>query len=120
MKNGATISLESSWALNTLDVDEAKCTLCGTEGGADMKGGLRINGEQHSRLFQTEVNLKSGGVAFYDGNTESDADLEMRMWIQAIDEDKDPVVTPEQAFVVSQILEAIYESARTGKAVYLD
>ena len=29
------------------------------------------------------------------------------------------VVTPEQAYVVSQILEAIYESARTGKAVYL-
>jgi len=120
MKNGATISLESSWALNTLDVDEAKCTLCGTEGGADMKGGLRINGEQHSRLFQTEVNLKSGGVAFYDGKTESDSDLEMRLWIQAIDEDKDPVVTPEQAFVVSQLLEAIYESARTGKAVYFD
>ncbi|HZG58812.1 Gfo/Idh/MocA family oxidoreductase [Paenibacillus sp.] len=120
MENGATISLESSWALNTLDVDEAKCTLCGTEGGADMKGGLRINGEKHSRLFQTEVNLKSGGVAFYDGKTESEADVEMRMWIQAIDEDKDPVVTPEQAFVVSQILEAIYESARTGQAVYLN
>jgi len=120
MKNGATISLESSWALNTLDVDEAKCTLCGTEGGADMKGGLRINGEKHSRLFTSEVNLKSGGVAFYDGKSESEADLEMRMWIQAIDEDKDPVVTPEQAFVVSQLLEAIYESARTGKAVYFD
>ncbi|WP_309120562.1 Gfo/Idh/MocA family oxidoreductase [Paenibacillus sp.] len=120
MKNGATIQLESSWALNTLDVDEAKCTLCGTEGGADMKGGLRINGEKHSRLFTSEVNLKSGGVAFYDGKSESDADLEMRMWIQAIDEDKDPVVTPEQAFVVSQLLEAIYESARTGQAVYFD
>ncbi|TLS49536.1 Gfo/Idh/MocA family oxidoreductase [Paenibacillus antri] len=120
MKNGATIQLESSWALNTLEVDEAKCTLCGTEGGADMKGGLRINGEKHSRLFTSEVNLKSGGVAFYDGKSESDADLEMRMWIQAIDEDKDPVVTPEQAFVVSQLLEAIYESARTGQAVYFD
>lgn len=45
MENGATIILESSWALNTLDIDEAKCTLCGTEGGADMKNGLRINGE---------------------------------------------------------------------------
>jgi hypothetical protein len=28
------------------------------------------------------------------------------------------VVKPEQAFVVTQILEAIYESAKTGKAVY--
>jgi len=120
MENGATIMLESSWALNSLDVDEAKCTLCGTEGGADMKGGLRLNGEKHSRLFTTEVNLDAGGVAFYDGKQEKDADLEMRKWIEAIDEGKDPVVTPEQAFVVSQILEALYESARTGKAVYLN
>jgi predicted dehydrogenase len=120
MENGASIVLESSWALNTLEVDEAKCTLCGTEAGADMKGGLRINGEKHSRLYTQEVELKSGGVAFYDGATESAPDLEMRLWIKAIDENTDPVVTPEQAFVVSQILEAIYESAKTGKAVYLD
>ncbi|KRE46590.1 Gfo/Idh/MocA family protein [Paenibacillus sp. Soil522] len=119
MENGATIVLESSWALNTLEVDEAKCTLSGTEGGADMKDGLRINGEQHSRLYMTKVDLNAGGVAFYDGKTESDADLEMRMWLKAIDEDTDPVVKPEQAFVVSQILEAIYESSKTGKAVYL-
>ncbi|XEC93286.1 Gfo/Idh/MocA family protein [Paenibacillus tarimensis] len=118
MENGASIMLESSWALNTLEVDEAKCTLCGTEGGADMKGGLRINGEKHSRLYVNEVNMKSGGVAFYEGKTDSDADLEMRMWIQAIEQDTNPVVTPEQAYVVSQILEAVYESARTGKAVY--
>ncbi|CAN7714654.1 MULTISPECIES: Gfo/Idh/MocA family protein [unclassified Paenibacillus] len=120
MENGATIILESSWALNTLEVDEAKCSLSGTEGGADMKGGLRINGEKHSRLYTTEVDLKAGGVAFYDGKSESAADVEMRTWINAIDQDIDPVVTPEQAFVVSQILEAIYESARTGKAVYLN
>ncbi|MCU6710368.1 Gfo/Idh/MocA family oxidoreductase [Paenibacillus sp. J5C_2022] len=120
MENGATIVLESSWALNTLEVEEARCTLSGTEGGADMKGGLRINGEQHSRLFTKEVDLKAGGVAFFEGNAENDADLEMKMWIKAIDEDTDPVVTPEQALVVSQILEAIYESAKTGKAVYFN
>lgn len=119
MENGATIVLESSWALNTLEVDEAKCTLSGTEGGADMKNGLRINGEQNSRLFTKEIELGSGGVAFYDGKAENAADLEMKMWIKAIDEDTDPVVTPEQAYVVSQILEAIYESSKTGKAVYL-
>jgi predicted dehydrogenase len=33
--------------------------------------------------------------------------------------DKSPLVLPEQALVVTQILEAIYESARTGKAVTL-
>lgn len=119
MENGATIMLESSWALNSLEVDEAKCSLSGTEGGADMRGGLRINGEEHSRLYTKEIDLKAGGVAFYAGASESDADIEMRLWIKAIDEDSEPIVTPEQAYVVSQILEAIYESSKTGKAIYL-
>jgi len=118
MENGATIILESSWALNTLDVDEAKVSLSGTEAGADMKGGLRINGEKHSRLYVENVDLSAGGVAFYEGRTESDSDLECRLWLDAILNDKDPVTTPEQALVVSQLLEAIYESSRTGKAIY--
>jgi predicted dehydrogenase len=118
MENGATIVLESSWALNSLDIDEAKCTLCGTEAGADMKNGLRINGEQHSRLYTKEVELNKSGVAFYDGAEVSAPDLEMKRWIQSIEDNTEPVVTPEQACVVSEILEAIYTSAKTGKAVY--
>ncbi|MBS4178184.1 Gfo/Idh/MocA family protein [Lederbergia citrea] len=120
MENGATIVLESSWALNTLEVDEAKVSLSGTEAGADMKDGLRINGEEFGKLYTQKVDLGAGGVAFYDGNAESDADLEARLWIESILNDTEPLVKPEQAFVVTQILEAIYESAKTGKAVYLD
>ena len=119
MENGATITLEASWALNTLQVDEAKCTLCGTEGGADMMGGLRLNGEEYSRLWETQVSTSGGGVAFFDGKTESDADVEARQWIDAIVNNTQPTVLPQQAYVVSQILEAIYTSARTGEAVML-
>ncbi|TDG00748.1 Gfo/Idh/MocA family protein [Paenibacillus piri] len=120
MENGATIVLESSWAINMLQTGEAKTTLCGTEGGADMQDGLRINGEKHSRLFMNEIQLDAKGVDFYDGRKESPADLEARLWLEAIEQDKEPVVTPEQACVVSEILEAIYESSRTGKAVYFE
>src|SRR5699024_1594542 len=120
MENGATIVLESSWALNSLDVDEAKCSLSGTEGGADMKDGLRINGEKFGELYTTNVEFGSGGVAFYDGESESDADFEARQWIESIINDTEPVVKPNEAFVVTQILEAIYESAKIGKAVYFD
>lgn len=118
MENGATIVLESSWALNTLDVDEAKCSLSGTEGGADMKDGLRINGENFGKLYTTNVELGLGGVAFYDGKAENDSDMEARLWIESILNDTEPVVKPREALVVTQILEAIYESAKTGKAVY--
>jgi predicted dehydrogenase len=118
MENGATIILESSWALNTLQIGEAKCVLSGTEGGADMEDGLRLNGERFGKLHTQNVDLSSTGVAFYDGKTENDADLEARLWIECILNDTEPVVKPEEALVVTQILEAIYESSRTGKAVY--
>ncbi len=118
MEDGATIVLESSWALNTLRVGEARTQLCGTEGGADMENGLTINGESFSRLYEKKVELSGGGVAFYDGKKESDADLETRLWIESVQNDTEPVVQPEQALVVTEILEAVYESARTGKTVY--
>ena len=80
MKNGAVIELEAAWALNTLEVDEAKTSLCGTKAGADMKDGLRINYIHHNKQ----------------------------------------VVKPAQAAVVTRVLEAIYESAKSGKTIYFD
>ena len=118
MKNGATIVLESSWALNSLDVDEAKTSLCGTKAGADMKDGLRLNRVQYNRQSVEKPALGAGGVAFYDGKEEKDSDIEQRVFYNAVVNGEDLVVKPEQAIVVTQLLEAIYESARTGKAVY--
>ncbi|RAP77529.1 Gfo/Idh/MocA family protein [Paenibacillus montanisoli] len=120
MENGATVILESSWALNSLEVDEAKVSLSGTKAGADMKDGLRFNGEHNSRLYVNKVELNSGGVAFYEGASETAEVLEAKMWIDAVINDKETFVKPEQALVVSEILEAIYESSRTGKAIYFD
>lgn len=117
MENGATIVLESSWALNTLDVKEAKCTLCGTKAGADMEGGLRFNQAQYGRLVEKSVDLEAGGVAFYDGAGTDPATFEAQQWIDAVVNGGEPVVKPEQAIVVTRILEAIYESAKTGKEV---
>ncbi len=118
MENGATITLEASWALNTLDVIEAKTTLCGTEGGADMRDGLRINGEKLGRLYLEKPDLAAGGAAFYEGKTEPAAGREARLWIDNVLNDTSPLVKPEEALVVTETLEAIYESAKTGKTIY--
>ena len=67
MQDGATIILESSWALNTLDVQEAKTTLCGTKAGADMVDGLRFNMIDFNKQTIKKPSLESGGVAFYSG-----------------------------------------------------
>ena len=115
MENGATIVLESSWALNTLDVREAVTTVCGTKAGGDMVDGVRINSIINNRQCVTTADLSKGGVAFNEGNQDlTSADVEARQWIAAIREDKDPCVLPEQALCVTKILEGIYESAKTG------
>lgn len=121
MKNGATIMLESSWALNSLDEDEAKTTLHGTKAGADMRDGLRINGEKHGKLYETQVTTEPKGVAFYEPSGEDDsAYVEAKCWIDSVVNDTALWVKPEQALVVTEILEAIYESAKTGKPVYFE
>ena len=120
MKNGATIVLEASWALNSLDVDEAKTSLCGTKAGADMKDGLRINGERFSKMYVTKPDLEAGGVAFYDGSVKDAKDVEAEQFYAALENGAKPTVLPEQALVVTEILEAIYNSAKTGKPVYFD
>ena len=42
------------------------------------------------------------------------------MWIDAVKNDGDVVVKPEQAIVVTRILDAFYRSGRTGKPVLFD
>lgn len=118
MKNGATITLESSWALNTLEVDEAKTSLCGTKAGADMKDGLRINRVQYNRQCVEKPALSADGVQFYSGAGDDPNEKEQNAFYRAVMEDAPLVVEPRQAMVVTQILEAIYESAETGKTIY--
>ena len=122
MKNGATIMLETSWALNTAEpIQEGSCTLCGSRAGLSIKNNkLLINKVELDRQQVTEVDTSAGGVAFYSGADASPADVEAKAWIDAVINDHDPVVLPEQAAVVSEILEAIYASSKTGKAVYFE
>lgn len=119
MENGTTIFLESSWALNSLDVKEAKTTLVGTKGGADMNDGLTLNGEDHGLLYEKKIELETGGVDFYDGEGDDPALKEAESWINAILTDTEPVVKPEEALVVTEILEAIYKSSEEGAPVFL-
>ncbi len=122
MKNGATIMLETSWALNTAEpIQEGSCVLCGSRAGLSLKNNrLVLNKVELDRQIKTEVDTSAGGVAFYDGASESPAQTEARSWIKCIVEDTDPVVLPEQACVVSEILEAIYTSSATGKPVFFE
>ena len=117
MKNGAAIFLESSWALNTLDEGEAIATLCGTKAGADMRDGLRVNFDEFDRLVVKKPDLAAAEAAYTEGVYQSPRDIEQRVFYDAVLYGKPLTVLPEQAAVVTQVLEAIYKSARTGQQV---
>ncbi|MNF15288.1 hypothetical protein D3C80_2178240 [compost metagenome] len=57
---------------------------------------------------------------FYDGAQDDPALNEAVQWIESILNDREPVVKPEEALVVTRILEAIYKSSEIGEPVYLD
>lgn len=135
-KNGASVFLEASWALNTIIANEAMTLLCGTKAGVDMfpdKGpvirvadfqaadslNVRVNGENQGKLYIQ--NYAMGKEFIGDGEVERFAggSLEMKTWFDAIREDKEVVVKPEQTYVVTCILEAIYQSAVTGQLIDL-
>jgi predicted dehydrogenase len=125
MKNGALIYLEASWALNILNTKEAQVTLCGTRAGAEMfvrpsqnEGYPVINKIEHNTMLTVEPSASMGVYGFHRIGSIAPQDLEARQWIDAIRNDTEPLVKPEEALVVTRILEAIYESARTNKAVY--
>ena len=122
MKNGATIMLETSWALNTAEpIAEGSCVLCGSKAGLSIKNGkLQVNKVELNRQVVTDVDTSAGGVAFYSGAKASPQLTEAKNWIDAVVNDTEPVVLPKQALVVSQILEAIYVSSETGKPVYFE
>ena len=42
--------------------------------------------------------------------------LEAKQWLECIINDSEPVVKPEQALVVTQILEAIYKAHESGQS----
>lgn len=119
MENGATIIIESSWALNICDTGEAQTLICGTLGGADMFDGLRINGVKNNTQYITKPDFNVGGVDFVSGVAVNDpAGLEASYFVNAIQNNAELYVTPRQAATVTHILEGIYESAKTGKPYY--
>ena len=117
MENGATIILESSWALNITDYSEANATLCGTKAGACMVGGLTINGDDFGRLYTKKVSASEEGVAFFGGVSTAPEVIEQEVFISSVQNGTPLTVLPEEACVVTEILEAIYESAKTGKLI---
>jgi predicted dehydrogenase len=126
MKNGATINIEAAWAINLLESKEASTTLCGTKAGAQINSGMSYDVNElifnrgHNGMLTEEKLSGAGNVAYFAGGSTEPGYLEAKQWLEAIIFDRQPLVKPEQAFVVTKILEAVYKSASTGREVVFE
>ena len=126
MKNGATINLEASWALNILESREASTTLCGTLAGAEIHSGMShskneliYNRGRNGQLMEEKLS-PVGGVAYFGGGGGAEGTLDNRQWLEAIINDTEPLVKPEEALVVTKILDAIYRADEQKKEIRFD
>lgn len=118
LKNGIAIYIEVSWASN---LDQSApgvvAEICGNKGGADMKGPgfenyVRLTHVVDDKLVHDEIKCEPDKIDMYA--------YDINHWIDAIQNNTDPAVLPEQAAVVTRVIEGIYKSAETGETVYFD
>ena len=127
MKNGALITIDSSWVLNFADIRCAASTLCGTVAGAELTGvggkndrKLYLNKIMGGRQVEIDVNTALGGVELSPDKKAVPGEVECQVWLDAVEGKRELIVKPEQAFIVTKILDAVYQSAKTGRQVVFD
>ncbi|OYU68510.1 MAG: dehydrogenase, partial [Burkholderiales bacterium PBB5] len=113
--NGATLVLEASWAANIREAELMETRLLGTQAGL-----LQHNvGESYD--FDAHMYYEQGG-AQYDLRLHPTGAVglsAMHDYAQAILTDTPHPAPGEEGLVVMEILDAIYESARTGAPVQI-
>ncbi len=112
-ENGATLHLEASWASNTKSNERMETILLGTRGGLTQ----RNIGESYD--FEAEIHLEAHGCPF-DMKLHPPvpaARSAMAHFVDAILHDTPHTATGEEGYIVMRILDAIYESARSGAPV---
>ncbi|MBM7570403.1 Gfo/Idh/MocA family protein [Aquibacillus albus] len=106
-KNGASLVLETAFAANVEERDKMQVSLMGNEGGADIFP-LKIYQEKHESLIDvTPAYLpKVGGH-----------EREIQHFVECCLKGEQPISTPEQGLIIQKIIDALYQSAETGRAV---
>ena len=115
--NGMVMNVECSWMINLPEDQFGTMALCGTKAGLDFREGLRVNGESDGILYLNKIQVENHQRPRRFGIKMTDVEYDAWQWIEAVKGNGAPLVKPEEALVVSEVLEAIYTSAKTGKTV---
>lgn len=112
--NGATISLEASWA--GYSPSSGIIQLMGTEKGATLLSGkVNVMTQEDGQNIDTTVYIPDQGNAKH----ESLFAAQMRSFVEAIRGQAPCMVPAEEGLVMTKMLASIYESAQTGSDVKL-
>ncbi|WP_346267685.1 Gfo/Idh/MocA family oxidoreductase [Sporosarcina sp. E16_3] len=104
-KNGATLTLEAAFAANVEKDETMQVSLMGNRGGADIFP-LKIYQEKYNAL----IDSTPAYVPEVNGHQ-----LEINQFVECCLKGKISLSTPEQGLIIQKIVNAIYESAETGK-----
>lgn len=112
LDNGATLSLEVSWAAHSAGLPEEPFVhLMGTKGGISMTGdrGLYVT-HADNEVVESEIMPLAG---------DEDRILMARHFVECVREGKQPITSALSGYTNNRILDAIYESSRTGNEIKL-
>ena len=110
--NGTVISIEAAFSLN-IKRDEGKIELFGTKAGAKMDPELEIYTEYNG--YMSNVQLKTPTALSFDGLFAN----EINHFVDCVINGTECKSPAEDGITIMQILDAIYESAKTGHEVIL-
>ncbi|MDC3412044.1 Gfo/Idh/MocA family oxidoreductase [Aquibacillus sp. 3ASR75-11] len=106
-KNGASLVLETAFAANVEERETMQVSLMGNKGGADIFP-LKIFQEKHQSL----IDITPAYLPQVGGHEQ-----EIKHFVESCLAGKQPISTPKQGAVIQRIVDALYRSAETGKAV---
>ncbi|HUX49534.1 MAG TPA: Gfo/Idh/MocA family oxidoreductase [Spirochaetia bacterium] len=114
-ENGATLMLEASWAANIAEKEYMETRLYGTRAGLVQKN------KNEGYEFEAEIFIEQAGCQFdmklHDSIPVTQANTAMYHFVDAIINDRPHIAAGDEGLVVMEILDAIYESAQSGKPV---
>lgn len=108
-KNGASILLDSAFAVNIKEEESIRGQLMGDKGGADLFP-LGIFQEKYGALVDVSP------VSLPERN---EHETEISRFIDSCVSGMSPLSTPSEGVMIQKIIQGLYESAQTGDAVRL-
>ena len=112
-ENGASLYVDVSFSLH-LKQEETKAQLFGEKGGAEIEPGLSIVTEKHNTILNVTPQMDHLGFDFIKAFTN-----EINHFVECVKDGKETIAPVSDGVEIMRILNAVYESAETGKEVYL-